>query len=378
MSGTVNFEYHYNDEAQQYTFYRVPKALIKNKFFKGISCEAKMLYGLMLDRLSLSLKNSWKDESGKVFIFYTLEDIQEDLDCSHGKAVKLLAELDSIGLIKRVKQGHGKPTKIYVKKFIIPSQNYEKQSENEDLPKEEVQTSDFEKSGFMLKESSDLPKEETKASPFEKPEPIIGEISAFSKDKVQLFTFEKPKLIVKENPDFQKEEVQTSHFEKSRLPDLRSVDFQESESNYNYISENNKNNNECINNHVSQSSQSNKEKADRQDNDDTDNIARKIEAYTELIKENIGYNDLLISRKFDIGLINEFINIILDVILTVGNYVRISGEDKPRELVKHTFFKLNCSDMEHAIDQFKSVTNRINNKKAYIITLLYNCKLELD
>lgn len=92
--------------------------------FKGISAEAKILYGLMLDRMSLSVKNRWFDDENRVYIIYTIEDIMEDLQCADQKAGKLLSELDTkkgIGLIERIRQGLGKPNIIYVKNFIIPS-----------------------------------------------------------------------------------------------------------------------------------------------------------------------------------------------------------------------------------------------------------------
>ena len=94
-----------------------------------MSTDAKLLYGLLLDRMGLSAKNGWYDDMGRVFIYYTLDEIQEDLNCGHEKAVRLLAELDTgkkgFGLIERVKQGQGRPTKIYVKRFTtraIPPQ----------------------------------------------------------------------------------------------------------------------------------------------------------------------------------------------------------------------------------------------------------------
>ena len=88
--------------------------------FKTLSTDAKLLYSLLLDRMGLSLKNNWLDDEGRVYIYYTIDEIQEDLGCGHVKAGKLLAELDTksgIGLIERIKQGQGKPTKIYVKWF---------------------------------------------------------------------------------------------------------------------------------------------------------------------------------------------------------------------------------------------------------------------
>ena len=109
------FAYHYGDEGEQYAFYRLPKVLITDSYFKHLSTDAKLLYGLMLDRLSLSIMNGWIDEENRVYIYFTLEDICELLNCKTDKAVKLLAELDTnkgIGLIERVKQGQGKPTKI--------------------------------------------------------------------------------------------------------------------------------------------------------------------------------------------------------------------------------------------------------------------------
>ena len=120
------FAYHCGGEGEQYAFYRLPKALITDSYFKHLSTDAKLLYGLMLDRLSLSMMNGWIDEENRVYIYFTLEDICELLNCKTDKAVKLLAELDTnkgIGLIERIKQGQGKPTKIYVKKFIASDNN---------------------------------------------------------------------------------------------------------------------------------------------------------------------------------------------------------------------------------------------------------------
>jgi hypothetical protein len=120
MNG-LEFSYYFGDEADTYSFYRIPKALFSDPGFAGVSCEAKVLYGLMLDRMSLSIKNNWLDKQNRVFIYFTLEDAMECLNCGHDKGVKLMAELDAakgIGLIERVKQGLGKPCKIYVKNFI--------------------------------------------------------------------------------------------------------------------------------------------------------------------------------------------------------------------------------------------------------------------
>jgi len=143
-----NFDYHYGCEANQYSFYRIPKALFTDEIFKGLSCEAKVLYSLMLDRMGLSRKNNWVDENNRVFIFFTLEDVMEAMCCGKEKGVKLFAELDDekgIGLIERKKQGMGRPAKIYVKSFVVNDENIppvrEKAPENQEAGKPEVKTS---------------------------------------------------------------------------------------------------------------------------------------------------------------------------------------------------------------------------------------------
>jgi hypothetical protein len=121
MSQPQPYGYYYGNEADQYTFYRLPKALFANERYKELSDGAKILYGLMLDRMGLSIKNGWIDEQDRVYIIFTLEDVQEYMNCQHGKGVKMLAELDTekgVGLIERVKQGQGKPAITYVRKFF--------------------------------------------------------------------------------------------------------------------------------------------------------------------------------------------------------------------------------------------------------------------
>ena len=161
---TLNLNYFYGSESEQFAFYRIPRVLMTEPYFKKLSCDAKILYGLMLDRMSLSMKNEWIDKENRVYIFFTLEDVQENLNCGHTKGVKILAELDKnsgIGLIERVKQGQGKPTRIYVKNFILPVDNPVENFENDDngsqgFTKSEVQTSVNEKSRLHENGSADF------------------------------------------------------------------------------------------------------------------------------------------------------------------------------------------------------------------------------
>jgi len=160
----IDFDYYYGSQAEQFTFYRIPKRLFTDSTFADLSSDAKVLYGLMLDRMGLSIKNNWKDPDDKVFIYFTLAEIQEVMNCGHNKAVKMLAELDTdkgIGLIERVKQGMGKPTRIYVMNFLVNEDNDTSDSiETKDFPKEEVMTSEKGKSRVPEKGSQDFPKKE--------------------------------------------------------------------------------------------------------------------------------------------------------------------------------------------------------------------------
>ena len=113
-------DYFYGDESEQFSYFRIPRLLITSPRFKGLSTDAKLLYGMLLDRMSLSAKNGWYDEQSRVYIYYTADEIRADMGCGNDKALKLLSELDTkkgVGLIERIKQGQGKPTKIYVKRF---------------------------------------------------------------------------------------------------------------------------------------------------------------------------------------------------------------------------------------------------------------------
>ncbi|HHU13119.1 MAG TPA: replication initiator protein A [Clostridiaceae bacterium] len=183
------FNYYYGQEADQFTFYRIPKVLFTSDAFHGLSSDAKVLYGLFLDRMGLSLKNEWLDEQDRVFIYFTLEDIQKHMNCGHNKGVKMMAELDSekgIGLIERVKQGLGKPTRIYVKNFTLQEQPAEEgspegQTANRELSTTlstwEVKTSEKGKSALPINGSLDFRKEEANKTNLNKTEFNEGNIS---------------------------------------------------------------------------------------------------------------------------------------------------------------------------------------------------------
>ena len=114
----LNCEFFYGYEADQFKFYRVPQVLVTDKRFKNVSYGAKLLYGVLLDRMGLSIMNKWCDDKNRAFIIYSINEVIESLSCSHSTAVKFMSELENIGLIERKKRGQGNPDYIYVKKFV--------------------------------------------------------------------------------------------------------------------------------------------------------------------------------------------------------------------------------------------------------------------
>ncbi len=189
MDGGLKFDYYYGIEAEQFSFYRVPRLLIKDVRFKGLSSDAKLLYGLMLDRMALSMKNGWLDEENRAYIHYTMDSIMEDLGCAREKCAKVLAELDSkkgIGLIEKKRQGLGKPDIIYVKNFTTLEA-------------------------------------ESKPSHVEK-NPVDSEIPQKFENRISRNT--KIKLLEIRKPNFKKAENRISRSMKIKLPEVRKSNLQ--------------------------------------------------------------------------------------------------------------------------------------------------------
>ena len=142
----MTLDYFYGQAGKLFSFYRIPKALFQEQRFQNLSTDAKTLYGILLDRMSLSVKNEWFDKQGRVFIIFTIEDVKRALCCADNKATKLLRELENFGLIERKRRGLGKPSLVYVKNF------------SSDLSNERVQNRENHESGSPKNACQDPPK----------------------------------------------------------------------------------------------------------------------------------------------------------------------------------------------------------------------------
>ncbi len=151
----MEFDYYYGREAESFRFIRLPIVLFEDEVFKELSIDAKVLYALYLSRTSLSYKNDWLDKNGRIYIIFTVDETSKILGCGEKKAIKLIKELENIGLIEKRRKGQGNPTIIYVKNFMTVFLNDKLRTvkrESLDLSKRQFKNSDFESSRPVKKE----------------------------------------------------------------------------------------------------------------------------------------------------------------------------------------------------------------------------------
>jgi len=128
----IKFSYYYGKEADQYSFFKIPKILYTDSIFKTLSSDAKVLYAILLDRMSLSMKNGWLDEENKVFIIFTIDEIEETMNIGRNKAINIMKEIQDFGLIEKKRRGLGKPNIIYVKSFLVETKEENRTAEEEE------------------------------------------------------------------------------------------------------------------------------------------------------------------------------------------------------------------------------------------------------
>ena len=333
MGEPLKFDYYYGVEAEQFSFYRVPRLLIKDERFKGLSSDAKLLYGLMLDRMSLSMKNGWLDDENRAYIIYTIENIREDLGCSKEKAVKVLAELDEakgIGLVEKIRRGLGKPDIIYVKNFVIQDEG-RKEPLNTDVSTE-VGKTDFKRSEKPTSRSQENRLQE------------VGKT------------------------DFSRSEKLTSRSRENQLQEVG-----ESDPNYNNTNYNDQNYTDMSYTNPINQSAGNVDNSELYGKEDTIDVIDETSAYMKLIRDNIEYEHHMKYDQYgDKEMYEEIYETICDVVCVKRNKIRINGEDYPYELVKSRFLKLNSSHVGYVMGCMKNTVTKVTNIRAYLITALYN------
>ena len=336
----IQFDYFRGMEAEQYTFYRIPKILFTAECFKTISCEAKVLYGLLLDRMSLSIKNRWFDEEDRVYIIFTVEEIAELMNCGTQKAVRLLKELDSekgIGLVEKRRLGLGKPNVIYVKNFMVKQPKKEEKE-----PEKPVNTQNCENHNSRVVKTTI---QECPKSQFKNDENHNSGI-------VKITTPECPKS-------------------QSNNTDINNTDFSENEYSDTESSETDFNETDNILSNLSHLSV--RKTAGMID------MVEEMEAYRKIIRENISYECFEDSRYRQQEEVDELVELMVEVMVMPDNStVRIGGVDKPVVIVKNRFMKVEHGHIEYVVGCLEKNTSKVGNIRAYLLTTLYNSTMTIE
>lgn len=327
----IQFDYFRGMEAEQYSFYRVPKVLFTAECFKSLSCEAKVLYGLMLDRMSLSIKNRWFDEEDRVYIIFTVEEIAVLLNCGTQKAVKLMKELDDnqgIGLIEKKRLGLGKPNVIYVKNFILKEKCSPEQRGKAPENLGNTQNSENHNSRIVKTTNQELPE-----SQFKNDENHTSRI-------VEITTQEVPNS-------------------QSNNTDINNTDFNETD--FNEI--------DSIQSYLSPSAGEVRPVGE--------DVIERMETYRALLQENIDYECFPDRREKED--VDELIELMVEILMMPDDsVVRIGGADKPVSVVKSRFLKLTYSHIEYVLFSLHRNTSKVANIRAYLLTTLYNSSMTMN
>ena len=268
----MTLDYFYGQAGELFSFFRIPKALFQEQQFQDLSTDAKTLYGILLDRMSLSVRNEWFDKKGRVFIIFTIEDVKRTLRCADNKATRLLRELEEFGLIERKRRGQGKPCLVYVKNFSAESSKGSvKNRDNDDSCGSKIACQDPVKSRGIKKKENKTEMNNTN--------PILSDESEKMKNR----------------------ELLEEYFSRSLEIDL-----------------------------------------------------------------------LLRLYPDDEDPLYQIVNLLVDTCATNRKTLRIAGDDKPAEVVRSRFMKLNADHIRFVLKCLAENSNPIRNMKQYLLASLYN------
>ena len=268
----MTLDYFYGQAGELFSFYRIPKALFQEQRFQDLSTDAKILYGILLDRMNLSVKNEWFDKKGRVFIIFTIEDVKRTLRCADNKATRLLRELEKFGLIERKRRGQGKPCLVYVKNFSAESSKESvKNRDNDDSCGSKIACQDPVKSRGIKKKENKTEMNNTN--------PILSDESEKMKNR----------------------ELLEEYFSHSLEIDL-----------------------------------------------------------------------LLRLYPDDEDTLYQIVNLLVDACATNRKLLHIAGDDKPAEVVRSRFMKLNADHIRFVLKCLAENSSPIRNMKQYLLASLYN------
>ena len=327
MPSNVNLDldYYYGTEEDRFNFYRVPKTLLTAPQYKSVSIEAKVLYGLLLDRVGLSIKNGWMDKEHRVYIYFTQEDAMELMGCGKDKIARLFRELDQngAGLIERKKQGQGRPTRIYVKNLTPPADTSQPQPEQDQVPPSAPQTVEDQQ-----QQSDPLDNSAVKTAHFAQSAPLEmrGQDCVFcAPNKTDMNTTDSnytESSILLPNPP-----LAVSRPAGNAKPRMR---------------------------------------------------MDEMEDYVEQIRDNIDYDLMLREQPCDLDEIDGYVELMAETCASRQEYLHVNGVNTPMALVKKRFLSLDAEHIRYVMDSLRHCTTRVVNIRAYTLAALYNAPTTIN
>lgn len=411
MEEGLKFDYYYGVQSEQFSFYRIPRLLIKDQHFKGLSSDAKLLYGLMLDRMALSMKNHWLDNENRAYIIYSIDNVMEDLNCSKPTCVKIMKELSTFGLIERERKGLGKPDIIYVKNFVIQEENKSVETEagHEEQKCGSVENESSNNDGEIgedqeyLAEGQFFPEDPYLSDPQENSMTAESKENELPEVKKLNFWNQSRTSVAERKNGFHEENTTnlgaysvnkgniSPRGKESELSEVKKLNFCNSKNltsggkehlplevknlapNYN----NNNYNNQSYN-YINQSYQSNLS-SQKDEFDGTKEEIDKNTTYIEQIKKNLDYEFYMTNDKCnDKALLKELFDLICEVVCVKRKMIKVGGVVYPYEYVRSKFLELTSSHVWYVMDCMKETTTRIVNIKAYLLAALFNAPSTID
>jgi hypothetical protein len=389
----MEFNYYYGTQADQYTFLRIPKNIITDKTFVGLSLPAKLLYGLLLDRMSLSMKNKWLDDENRVYIIYQIKEIMNDLSLSEKMAIKHLKELEEFGLVEKRRRGFGLPSILYVKSFVVSDNNETdkyKQDETEDSEEETLDKIENEK-GHIMPKNRPQTQETSRTVEMGRSRTVeMGSSRTVESGRSRTVEMGGSRTVdLGSSRAVEMGRSRTAEKEVQELPTGEALKNKTNMSNK-YINNTKINNTDFNNNqsnHILETRGSESVQMDEEDDsnqDGSDEIRFEFDKKTEtfgyqrIIKNNIEYDVLRNRYPHETDMIDGIVDIILETLISDSDYILISGNKYPKELVKSKLLKLRMSHIIYVIECMRKNTTKINNIRKYLLAALYNAPSTMD
>lgn len=335
----MKFDYFYGKESDMMSFYRIPKLLITDPYFEDLDNEAKLMYGLLLDRMSLSAKNGWYDNQRRVFIIYGQKKLMQDLHRGRNKVYDMLNALEKIGLIEREKDKKYNPDKIYVKMFI--DQASERKSRKNSVS--ENQTSA--KQNNIVRITG----------------PSVKKTEICENDTFEMQTSEDASMFENQTCD----RVSCTDFKHDMF---KSQTYACIEDKHAHVCNSNTNYTEINKTDYSYTESYPISAADEMGQED----------YREIVSRNIETDRICKDFPDDEEKIRGLENLIVDIVSSSRDYMVIGSEERDMDDVRERFLGLRRFHIEDVISNWDKLTQVPKNPRAYLLAMLYNSPTTAD